>query len=108
MLERSAGALAARSGPTGRPLLYGIVDGGPECGCRYGLAGPEYGKYRVVPQTCWSSPVRHAQPIPGGAEIVGSWHQPHCVVQMFAGGETSGGTGRGGTGRGVDSGRCGA
>jgi len=24
--------------------IQGIVDGGPECGCRYGLAGPEYGK----------------------------------------------------------------
>lgn len=83
------------------------MDGGPECGCRYGLAGPEYGKYRVVPQTCCSSAVRHAQPMPGGAESVGSWHQPHCVVQMFAGGATSGGTGRwGGNGRGVESGRC--
>src|SRR5207245_11120455 len=54
------------------------------------------------PRTAWLSPVRQAQPIPNGAVMVGSWHQPHDVVQMFAPGG-GGRVSRGGRG---DDGLC--
>ena len=72
------------------------------CGCRYGLGGPSYGKNRVTPGTCRFCGVRQTHAMPLGAESVGSWHQPHWVVQMFAGRpRTAGGGCIGGAGGGV-------
>jgi hypothetical protein len=45
MAEGSSTVNAGKAGDSVKAAaVQRIVDGGPECGCRYGLAGPEYGK----------------------------------------------------------------